>query len=240
WTVDDPYVTFPWAWYASPEILRREQERIFRSAWHYAGPLEWVAEEGDRFPCRAGDVPVAVVRGGDGELRAFVNVCRHRGSEVVQERGRARSLQCPYHAWTYDLDGSLRAAPRAEREQGFERGELGLRPARVDVWGPFVFVNVDLAAPPLADALGRLPGLVDPAGLIFRERVQYEVGANWKIAVENFLECYHCAVAHPGFSALVDVDPDSYRLAADGGVWSQFGERRVDGPGRPDCQFHLV
>jgi carnitine monooxygenase subunit len=232
--------TLPWDWYVSPDILRREEEQIFRGAWHYAGPLEWAAEPGERFPCRAGAAPIAVVRHDDGELRAFVNVCRHRGSVIVKGRGAGRTLQCPYHAWTYDLDGALRAAPRAEREEGFEQEELGLRPAAVDTWGPFVFVNADLEAPPLAYSLGSIPSLIEPDALVFRERVEIELAANWKVAVENYLECYHCPVAHKGFSALVDVDPDAYRLAVADGVLSQFGERRGGGAGEGDCQFHLV
>jgi hypothetical protein len=108
------------------------------------------------------------------------------------------------------------------------------------VWGPFVFVNVDLEAPPLANVLGRLPDLVETDGLVFRERVDYALAANWKIAVENFLECYHCPVAHQGFSAVVDVDPDAYRLESADRVWSQFGMRRGDGEGSSSCQFHLV
>jgi len=232
--------TLPWDWYVSPEVLRREEELIFRGAWHYAGPLEWVAEPGDRFPCRAGAAPVVVVRGRDGALRAFLNVCRHRGSVIVQERGRRETLQCPYHAWTYGLDGALRSAPRAEREERFEPGELGLRPVLVDTWGPFVFVNADQDAPPLADSLGALPMQIDPGALVFRERLDTELGANWKVAVENYLECYHCPVAHKGFSALVDVDPDAYRLEVADGVLSQFGELRGDGAGERDCQFHLI
>jgi len=232
--------TLPWDWYVSPDILRREQELIFRGAWHYAGPLEWVAQPGERFPCSAGTAPVVIVRDGDGELRAFLNVCRHRGSVIVKEPGAGKTLQCPYHAWTYGLDGSLRSAPRADREESFEPGELGLRPVQVDTWGPFVFVNADLDAAPLAESLGSLPELIDPATLVFRERVDMELAANWKVAVENYLECYHCPVAHKGFSALVDVDPDAYRLEAANGVLSQFGERRGDGEGDPACQFHLV
>jgi choline monooxygenase len=232
--------TLPWDWYVSPEILRREEELIFRGAWHYAGPLEWAAEPGERFPCRAGAAPVVVVRDRDGELRAFLNVCRHRGSVVVTERGRRETLQCPYHAWTYDLDGSLRTAPRAEREEDFDPAGLGLRPVRVETWGPLVFVNADLDAPPLADSLGALPGLIRPETMVFRERVDTELGANWKVAVENYLECYHCPVAHKGFSALVDVDPDAYRLEVANGVLSQFGERRGDGEGDGACQFHLI
>ncbi len=221
----------------SPEVLRREQELVFRDAWHYAGPAEWVAEPGDRFPALAGEAPVAVVRGLDGELRAFLNVCRHRGSVIVKERGRAKTLQCPYHAWTYGLDGELRSAPRSEREPEFDPCALGLRPALVDTWGPFVFVNTDLEAAPLAATLGALPELVDASGLAFRERVSFDLAANWKVAVENYLECYHCPVAHKAFSALVDVDPDAYRLDTAGGLLSQYGERRGGGDG---CQFHLA
>jgi len=234
--------TLPWAWYTSPDVLRREEERIFRDAWHYAGPAEWVAEPGARFPCRAGDVPLVVVRDHESTLRAFVNVCRHRGSEVVAERGRRETLQCPYHAWTYELDGRLRAAPRSERESRFAADELSLVPAQVATWGPFVFANADTGAPPLAEALGPVPELLEEGGLdvtalVFRERASHSVAANWKIAVENYLECYHCAVAHPGFTRLVDVDPDAYVLEAGDRRWSQYGRAR-DGDGA--CQFHLV
>jgi phenylpropionate dioxygenase-like ring-hydroxylating dioxygenase large terminal subunit len=234
--------TLPWEWYTSADVLRLEQEEIFRRAWHYAGPAEWVAEPGDRFPCQAGDAPLVVVRGRDGVLRAFLNVCRHRGSVIVSERGRRETLQCPYHAWTYDLDGRLRSAPRSEREPSFASDVLGLVGACVAEWGPFVFVNADPEASPLADALGPVPELLAREGadvhrLVFRERGSYELAANWKIAVENYLECYHCAVAHPGFTRLVDVDPDAYVLEAGGGRWSQYGQARS---GEGSCQFHLV
>jgi choline monooxygenase len=159
---------------------------------------------------------------------------------IAKERGAGKTLQCPYHAWTYDLDGTLRSAPRADREECFEPGELGLRPVQVDTWGPFVFVNADLEAAPLGESLGALPELVDPSTLVFRERATMELDANWKVAVENYLECYHCPVAHKEFSALVDVDPDAYRLEVADGLLSQFGSRRGEGVGAGDCQFHLV
>jgi choline monooxygenase len=178
-----------------------------------------------------------VTRDQAGDLRAFLNVCRHRGSEIASGAGRRETLQCPYHAWTYGLDGALRSAPRAEREAGVDPAALGLVPLRLDEWGPFLFANADPGATPLAETLmpARLP--FDPAALVFRGRVDYAIDANWKIAVENYLECYHCPVAHPGFSRLVDVDPDSYVLAGDGPVWSQYGQAR-DGNGT--CAFHLV
>ena len=170
-----------------------------------------------------------MTRARDGVLRAFVNVCRHRGSIVAEGAGRRESLQCPYHAWTYGLDGSLRAAPRAD----FELDGLGLLPLKVETWGPFVFVNADLDAPPL----GPLPETLELDGLRFHHRVEYELEANWKIACENYLECYHCAVAHPSFSKLVDVSPDAYRLETHGGYSSQYGPAR---DGRAEGQFHFV
>ena len=138
-----PGRTLPFDWYSDPAVLRLERERIFRRAWQYAGRTGQVAEPGAFFTCDAGGLPIVVVRGKDDGLRAFLNVCRHRGSLVCEGEGRRETLQCPYHAWTYDLDGSLRAAPRTDREPGFDRSDLGLRPVAVDAWGPFVFVNPD-------------------------------------------------------------------------------------------------
>jgi choline monooxygenase len=228
--------TLPWSWYSDPEILRREQERIFRSAWQYVGHAGMAAEPGDRFAAEAGDVPVLVVREGEA-VRAFLNVCRHRGSQLVDDAGNAKSIQCPYHAWTYALDGSLVAAPRADREAGFDPSGLSLVELRLERWGPLLFVNPDAEAAPLADTLGPLPDLVPLDGLQFRVRDDYELGANWKIAGENFLECYHCPVAHKGFSSEFEVSPDAYRLEASAElVLSQFAPSRTDGEG----QFHFV
>jgi nitrite reductase/ring-hydroxylating ferredoxin subunit len=228
--------TYPWSWYTDEATLRIERERIFRSAWHYVGHRGRLPEPSTYFASISGGIPAVVVRDAAGELRAFLNVCRHRGSEIVAGAGRRATLQCPYHAWTYGLDGELRAAPRAERER-FERSGLSLLPLRLDAWGPFLFVNADAAAPPLADALVGLAPAVDPDALVFRERTEYALAANWKIAVENYLECYHCPVAHPGFSRLVDVDPDAFVLKGEGPVWSQYGRAREGDGG---CEFHLV
>lgn len=220
--------TIPWDWYVDPAVLRLEQERIFRRFWQYAGRADQVAGPGSFFTAGAGDVPVVVVRGRDGELRAFLNVCRHRGSLVCEGEGRRETLQCPYHAWTYDLDGGLRAAPRSEREPGFAREELGLHPVAVAEWGPFVFVNPDADAEPLAETLGDLPerlaaGGVDVGALRFHRRSQSSYEANWKVCAENFLECYHCQVAHPGFSQVVDVSPDGYVLDESAWFSTQVG-----------------
>ena len=177
--------------------------------------------------------------------RAFVNVCRHRGSLLVEETSKRKTLQCPYHAWTYDLDGSLRTAPRSERE-GVDVSDVSLMPARLERWGPFRFVNLDDEAPPLAEVLGDIPeriaaGGVDVDALAFHHRTDWHVAANWKIACENFLECYHCPVAHPGFSGLVDVSPDRYELESGDWHWSQFGQLRSSGDAElSEGQFHFI
>jgi choline monooxygenase len=244
--------TLPWSWYVDPAVLRLEQERLFRRSWQYAGRADEVAEPGTFSATRAGHVPVVLVRDEEETLRAFVNVCRHRGSIVCEGSGRRSTLQCPYHAWTYGLDGRLITAPRSAREGGIETGELGLIPLRVDTWGPFVFVNPDPDAAPLAELLGDVPERIAAAGidvdaLRFLQRSESELHANWKICAENFLECYHCAVAHPGFSAVVDVSPESYLLETDGHRMSQYGPPRPEPRGSYDPagdvergQFHLL
>ncbi len=150
----DQGITLPFSWFADPTIFREEQERIFASTWQYAGIVDWVAEPGQYFTCHAGLVPVVVVRGHDDQIRGFVNICRHRATEVASGRGKRETLQCPYHAWTYDLDGSLRNAPRSEREPDFDGSDYGLLPVSVDTWGPLVFVNRDPDPMPLAELLG--------------------------------------------------------------------------------------
>lgn len=230
-TLEDGW-TLPAAWYSDPSVGALERERIFATSWHYAGPLEWAADPGRFFASQAGHLPVAVVRGADGVLRGFVNVCRHRGHLVVQGEGCRETLQCPYHAWTYDLDGSLRKAPRSEREPGFDPSGFSLLPVSVDTWGPFVFVNADPDAAPLAEALGGLPSLaaesgVDLGAVRFHSHHEWPIEANWKIAIENYLECYHCPTAHPGFSKVIDVSPDAYALGVHPTFSSQIGPVRA-------------
>ena len=243
--------TLPYGWYTDPDVLRREQKCILRPAWHYVGHTGQLPEPG-YFSAASAAAPVVVTRDRDGVLRGFVNVCRHRGSQLVEGEGRRETLQCPYHAWTYGLDGSLRAAPRSEEEPEFPQHELGLVPVAVDHWGPFVFANCSAVGggpdpEPLADALGSLPAQVaelglDVGSLVHHSRWEAEVEANWKIVIENFLECYHCQVAHPGFSELVDVSPEAYVLSTDGRLSTQHGPLRTQTPGDelPRAQFHFL
>ena len=245
--------TLPYDWYADPSVLRLEQERIFARSWQYVARVGQVAEPGAFAAARAGHVPIVLVRGRDGVLRGFVNVCRHRGFVLCEGDGRRETLQCPYHAWTYELDGSLRAAPRSDHEPGFSREGLGLVPVSVDTWGPFVFANPDPDAAPLAETLGELPELlrdggVDVDGLQFGLRAEIDpYDANWKVVVENFLECYHCSIAHPTLSRAIDVGRDSYRLETHPTFSSQIAEPRDGGGGVYDAsgaldrgQFHFL
>jgi choline monooxygenase len=228
--------TLPYAWYSSADVLRRERERIFARSWQYAGRTDEVAAPGSLLPVDAAGIPLLVVRDGDGRLRAFLNVCRHRGSVLVAEAATRETIQCPYHAWTYDLDGRLRAAPRSAELDGDLDG-FGLLPASVDTWGPFLFVNPDAGAAPLADALGELTELVPLDGLAFHSRTRFKLDANWKVSVENFLECYHCATVHPAFAAEVDVRSDAYELEPHETFVAQFCTAKETGE---RGQFHLV
>ncbi len=248
----DEGCTLPATWYSDPEVWALEKERIFARTWQFVGPVAWVEEHGAYFAARAGHIPVVVVRDGD-EVRAFVNVCRHRAHLVVQGRGQRNSLQCPYHAWTFGLDGCLKSAPRLRDEDAAGRLDgLGLRPLRCEVSGLGVFVNADLDAAPLADALGTIPASIAASGidlgtLELRRSVDWESGGNWKNAVENYLECYHCPVAHPGFSQAIDVRPDVYELETGALTMSQRGAARHEVPERllpagavEVAQYHLL
>ena len=233
--------TLPWSWYSDPDVLRAEQARIFERVWLYVAQAGELERPGSYVARAAGNIPVAVVRDEDGVVRAFLNVCRHRGHEVVSGSGTRRTLQCPYHAWTYGLDGRLRAAPRSEREPGFDPEGISLVPLHLETWGPCIFVSASPDAP-LADVLGDVPqaladGGIDVRSLVFDRRVEYQLEANWKVVMENYLECYHCPVAHPGFSKVVDVDPNAYVLMP--GTWSssQYAHARDGGS---QGQFHFV
>ena len=223
--------TLPAAWYSDPDIGSCERERIFSRAWQYAGRTDQVETAGSFFAAEVAHIPVVVTRGRDEMLHAFVNVCRHRGHPVVSGEGCRETLQCPYHAWTYDLDGSLRSAPRSDRDPSFDASSLSLRPVSVDTWGPFVFVNPDMDAVPLVDTLGGLPDLIAASGVDldsvrFHSHYEWEIRSNWKVAIENFLECYHCPTAHPGFSKVIDVNPDAYELTVSESYSSQVGSVR--------------
>ena len=251
--VDSRTETLPYSWYADPAVAAAERDRIFRRSWQYAGHTGELSGPASMFPTQVGGLPVVVVLGSGGELRAFLNVCRHRGTVLVNEPQTRGTIQCPYHAWTYGLDGTLRGAPRSKEEPDFDAACLGLVPVQAGTWGPFVFVNPDLEAPPLDAALGNLPEVVaenglDVDSLRFHHRVGYEIQANWKIAIENYLECYHCQLNHPGFLKLID--EQRQRMEVDGLRLSQFPPIHPDAytdaapydvsDSVPTAQFHIL
>lgn len=224
--------TLPSHYYIDPQIYDREKEAIFFKSWNYACHVSQVTEAGSFVTCQVADQSIAVVRGHDGVLRAFYNVCSHRAHELLKGCGRSNIITCPYHAWTYHMDGKLRSAIGQKRVEGFAQEEFGLKPVKLEEFAGFVFVNLDPAAGPFAGATGSLAGDISEycsnvPDLKFAHRLTYEIKANWKNVVENFLECYHCTVAHPAFVDLVDIE--NYRTKTYG-IYSSH----ISPPGRPD------
>src|ERR1700761_2841640 len=153
--------TFPARWYSDPDIYALELEGIFSRSWQYAGPLCKLQKPGDHIVCQIGHVPILITRDRHDALHGFINVCRHRAFPVAVEDRNRSTLQCRYHAWTYDLDGSLRKAPRSEHEADFDTSELCLLPVSVDTWNEFVFANPDPDAAPLDEAFPPFAALAD-------------------------------------------------------------------------------
>lgn len=196
-----------------------ERDVVFSRSWQWLAHGEAVREPGQYVAAEVAGSPICVVRGNDGELRGFFNVCRHRGHELLDGRGATRAIVCPYHAWTYDLTGTLVAARHSARLIDFDPSSICLEPVAVEEFAGFVFVNLDRSAPPLASQSGDLAAEMerwapDVDRLTFSRRLEYDIAANWKCIVDNFLECYHCHVAHNDFVSLVDME--TYRVTTHG------------------------
>jgi phenylpropionate dioxygenase-like ring-hydroxylating dioxygenase large terminal subunit len=224
----DRNMTFPARWYSDPAIYDVELEHIFTRSWQLVAHESRIARPGDHHVCQVAHIPVVLTRGLDGELRGFVNVCRHRAYPVAEEDGNRKTLQCAYHGWTYELDGNLRNAPRCEHEPGFDKSEFSLVPVAVEVWDGFVFVNPDPGALSLAETYPELAGFWTDRHLSFDgyryvDRYTYEIPANWKVWVENATECYHCPTVHKSsFSDAFVTDVDIYEYVNVGGLLAQF------------------
>jgi Rieske 2Fe-2S family protein len=200
--------TLPGRFYHEPAIWELERDRLFSRLWVCVGRADHFPAAGDYRTVTVGGENVVILRGEDGGLRAFLNVCRHRGARVCPaESGHARALQCRYHAWTYGLDGRLLSAPGLQGLAGFDRRDFGLAPVALEVWEGLVWLTLAEEHAPLRDQLvpqldSRLGGPERLApyrigALQVGRTIEYEVGANWKVVVENFMECYHCAPMHP-------------------------------------------
>ena len=216
--------TIPARFYTDPEIYELEKEAIFYRNWWCMGHKSQVSEAGQYLTAQIHEQSVFVVRDRAGELKAFYNVCPHRGHELLEGQGRANLIVCPYHAWSFDLDGSLKAARNTQDMGSFKKCDFGLKPIRVEVFCGFVFVNLDPDAVPLKDQTEHLEEEIrhycpQIEELQFAQRDTYDVACNWKVMIDNFLECYHCHPAHKDFVDLVDMD--SYRTTVHGIFSSQ-------------------
>jgi choline monooxygenase len=209
--------TIPARLYTDPVVFALEQERVFGRTWQLAGHAAGVGESGQYFTTEVAGESVVVLRDGD-VLRGFHNVCLHRAGPVASGCGKRQTLQCRYHGWTYRLDGSLLRTPGMEDARHFRPEDMHLVPVRVEAWGPLIFVNLDLKAPPIGEFLEDLPARVnfDPAvsytGIDCRE---YDVACNWKVYVDNYLEGYHIPLVHPALHKELDdkryqVEPRRY------------------------------
>lgn len=188
--------------YTSQEIYKRDLEKFWFKNWIWAGHVSQVPNPGDFFLFAFGTESVIVVRDGESTVRAHLNVCRHRGSRICLEKhGNARVFSCPYHAWTYDLNGTLRSGRMMG--EGFDRSDYGLHPVHVRVFQGLIFISLSQRPPAIDGPLARLAPKTEPFE-IERLKVAYAasfpVSANWKLALENYLECYHCAPAHKEYS----------------------------------------
>jgi len=201
--------TIPAPWYFDERIAELERRRVFSKTWQGIARTDQLAKPGQYITAQIAGEPIVVVRGNDNVLRAFFNVCRHHAAAVMTEpEGQAQHLRCPYHGWTYGLDGALKGMTEFEGVCQFDRAQNGLVPIRVATWENFVFINLDPKAESLEDYLGGLVRRVQPLGLgklQFFERRSYELKCNWKVYVDNFLDGgYHVPHLHKGLSSVLE------------------------------------
>ena len=191
----------PGYFYTSPEIFDFEVENIFMKDWLCVGRVEEFENPGDYHALRIAGEPVLICRGNDGKLNAFHNVCRHRGVEVVTGQGNRKNFKCPYHAWVYDLDGTLLGAPHTKEVEEFDFGNCGLLTVNVDCWGGYIFVNLSPDCQPLADYLDEdevreFAGFLQPEDTRTSDKYVFELPCNWKFVAENLIDMYHVGTLH--------------------------------------------
>ena len=210
--------TIPSGWYVDPRFHAVDRDAVFAETWQGVGHEEMVAASGQYFLATVADNSIVVLRDGDGVLRAFYNVCRHRGGPLATEAtGCVKALTCKYHGWTYLLDGSLRGVPQFDRTELFDKRDFGLVPIAIDTWEGFIFVNLSTSPGPLDEVLAGIRERIAPNRLSTKtlvRRVDYEVEANWKVYVDNFLEGYHIPHVHPELNKSLDYLNYSTELGA--------------------------
>lgn len=224
--------TLPAEMYYSTDTLQDEKTAIFMRSWLYVAHSSELTETGQYVTAEFFDQRIYVLRTEAGEIKAFFNVCQHRGHSLLRGKGIARRLiMCPYHAWSYDHDGTLRAAPNCAHVENFNRDDFGLPEIRVDILGGLVFINFDPHARPMAEVY---PGAQDrihamtsqPDALKTTREVVFDIKGNWKNVADNLLECYHCATAHKAFVDLVEMT--SYKVELHENWSIQWGECRCE------------
>jgi glycine betaine catabolism A len=197
-------------YFVSPEIFAEELQKIFATNWVLVGHQSQLAEPGDYFLAEVAGESLIVTRDQRSTIRAFYNVCRHRGARLCEERtGHAAAIQCPYHAWTYASDGRLLGAPHMNETPGFNKADYSLQQARLGLWEGFIFLNLADGSPSLEKWFESLGGKFSPwnlAALRSAKRIEYDVRANWKLIFQNYSECYHCLGVHPELSKISPYD----------------------------------
>ncbi len=216
--------------YSSAELADVERRAVFSRSWQPLARVEQLPGPGHYVSgCFAG-IPWVITRDHQGRLRAFVNICRHKGREVVRGSGQGEHLVCGYHAWSYDLEGRLKKAPQMAGAKGFERDAMRLLPMQVEVWGPWVFVNADIEALPLAPKLKELNSRLHASGwetLKYIQRAEWIIECNWKVYVDNYLDGgYHVPHMHPSLSEQLDMPSYTTELYGEYSIQSCLGARR--------------
>lgn len=211
--------TLPSPWYFRPEVHDAEKAAIFHKSWRVVCHGSELASPGDYATVDVQGQGVFVIRGRDGNLRAFYNVCQHRAHELLQGSGRLKAvITCPYHAWAYGLDGGLKTARNCENVSGFDKGDFGLQPVRVQAFGGFVFVNLDDNAKPMNEWAPGLEEAIqkwfpDVGRIVTASQKDFDIKANWKVVVENAIEGYHFPNSGPYHKELCDIiDMDGTKL----------------------------
>ncbi len=203
-------------YYTDPAIFAKEQSGLLARTWQFAGHVSQVRNPGDYFTFELAGESLFCIRGRNGELHTFYNVCQHRAHQLVQGSGTTRVVVCPYHAWTYELSGELRSGPNVKSVPGFDRAKICLSQVRTEDFHGFIFVNLDNEAAPMDDwypgvraELGEYVPHIDTLEPL--EWVEIPESCNWKVSVENYNECYHCSLNHPTFLTGV-IKPETYDI----------------------------
>jgi len=209
-TIAPGAMTLPQKYFVSTGIFAEEQEKIFSRHWVLVGHQSEIAKAGDYLVAEVVGESLIIVRDQTSTISGRYNVCRHRGTRICEDvAGHAAALQCPYHAWTYGLDGRLIGSPHMDEVSGFDRSQYSLHPVNLGLWEGFIFVNLEDDAIPLeewfAPLAGKFPHWNLPR-LRSVKRVEYDVKANWKLMFENYSECYHCPGVHPMLSKVSPYD----------------------------------